>query len=87
MASEYNQAFQLHNMIGAPAARAVLQVIFRTEDGILFAYSTATKAVLDARDDCAPGCLILDTTNIRWYVNHGTKATPDFKYLTNYTDA
>ncbi len=83
----FTVAFDLHNMVPAPAAKAVLQAIFKTEDGILFGYSTATKAVLDARDDCAPAALILDTTNKRWYVNQGTKAVPDFQYLSSYTDA
>lgn len=85
--NRFTLAFDHHNMVPAPAARAILQVVFKTEDGILFGYSTATKAVLDARTDCAPGCLILDTTNVRWYVNQGTKASPDFQYLSTYTDA
>lgn len=85
--TEFNLAHEHHNMIGAPAATSALQVIFITEDGILLGYSTVTKAVLDARTDCAPGCLILDTTNVRWYVNQGTKASPDFQYISTYTDA
>lgn len=85
--TRYDVAFDLNGMVPAPAAVATLQVIYNTEDGILLGYSTATKAVLDARDDCAPGCLILDTTNVRWYVNQGTKASPDFQYIATYTDA
>ena len=85
--SEYTLANEHNNMIAAPAATAVLQVIFNSEDGIILGYSTATKAVLDARDDCAPGCLLLDTANVRWYVNQGTKASPNFQYLSSYTDA
>lgn len=74
-------------MVAAPKAVATLQVMFKSEDGILLGYSTATKAVLDLRTDCAPGCLILDTTNVRWYKNAGTKASPDFQYIATYTDA
>jgi len=86
--SEYTIAHTLHNMIAAPASVATVQVIYKTEDGILFGYTTATKAALDAiLTDFAPGCLLLDTTNVRWYVNQGTLAAPDFQYLATYTDA
>jgi hypothetical protein len=59
MGSEFNQAFQLHNMIGGPAATAVVQVTYKGEDGILQCYGTSAVSVLNAEDadTYAPGCL------------------------------
>ena len=86
--SEFTQANDLHNMVPAPASISSVQVIFRSEDGVLLGYTTATKAALDAiLTEFAPGCLILDTTNVRWYANKGTKAAPDFQYIATWTDA
>ncbi len=82
MASEYNQAFQLHNMIGAPAARAAaVQVMFKSEDGIMFCYGTAAVNVAPLTDAVyAPGCLyilVADSGSLL-YQNGGTLATPSW---------
>lgn len=60
-ANRANIHWHLHNMVGGPAAKAAVQVIFKTEDGILFCYGTAAHTVLEAEaaDTYAPGCIYL----------------------------
>jgi hypothetical protein len=76
MASEATQAYQLHNMVGGPAASAVVKVIFRTEDGIMVCYGTAADTVLEAEaaNTYAPGCLYIKVVSggsSILYINEG----------------
>lgn len=59
--SRANINWTLHNMIPAPAAKAAVQVIFKTEDGILLCYGTAAHTVLEAEaaNTYAPGCIYI----------------------------
>ncbi len=54
-------AFDHHNMVPAPAASTIVQVIFRTEDGIMLCYGTSAHTVLEAEDadTYAPGCIYI----------------------------
>ncbi|KKM16493.1 hypothetical protein LCGC14_1685280 [marine sediment metagenome] len=38
--TRYTLAFDHHNMVPAPAGSAVVQTIFKSEDGILLAYGS-----------------------------------------------
>jgi hypothetical protein len=81
MASEYTHAFQVHNMVGAPEARAeAVQVMFRSEDGVMQCYGTAATNVAPLTDagEYAPGCSytrVVDSASVL-YLNTGTKAVP-----------
>ena len=59
--SRYTLAFDHHNMVPAPAATSVVQVIFKTEDGILLCYGTSAHTVLEAEDadTYSPGCMYI----------------------------
>lgn len=54
-------AFDHDRMIAGPAASSAIQVIWRTEDGIMLCYGTSAKTVLQAEpaDTYAPGCLYI----------------------------
>ncbi len=51
-------AFDHSRMIGGPAASSVVQVTWRTEDGIMACYGTSANSVLESEpaDTYAPGC-------------------------------
>jgi hypothetical protein len=73
---------RIHNMIAAPAANAdFVQVMFRSEDGIMSCYSTlaTNDAILTAANTYAPGCsytkVVAGGSSIL-YLNTGTYATP-----------
>ncbi len=73
---------ELHDMIAAPAPSTVIQVIYRTELGIMMCYGTAANTVLEAQANVyAPGCTYVQSlaagTSIK-YENVGTAASPDF---------
>jgi len=59
--SRFTAAFDMHNMVPGPAASSVVQVIYRSEDGIMLCYGTAADTVLEAEaaDTYAPGCLYI----------------------------
>lgn len=59
--SEFNIAHQLHNMTPGPAAKTVITVIYRAENGIMLCYGTAADTVLEAEDanTYAPGCIYI----------------------------
>lgn len=72
----FTLAFDHHNMVPAPAASSVVQVIFKTEDGIMLCYGTAADIVLEAEpaDTYAPGCMyikVLAAGSSVVYVNTG----------------
>ena len=73
--SEFTQAFELHNMIPGPKASAVIQVMYKGEDGILLCYGTSADTVLEAEaaDTYAPGCLYqkVSGTGSKVYINEG----------------
>jgi len=80
--SRYTKAFDLHNMVPAPAAiAATVQVIYKSEDGILLCYGTAATNVapLTTASVYSPGCIyfkiVAGGTSIM-YLNTGTTATP-----------
>lgn len=54
-------AFDHDRMIAGPAASSVVQVIWRTEDGIMLCYGTSANTVLQAEpaDTYAPGCIYI----------------------------
>lgn len=79
-----NIAMELAQMIPAPNASvstAVVQVMFRTNDGILMCYGSGSATILeDATIKVAPGCLYIkvennSTTTSVWYKNSGTVAS------------
>lgn len=57
----FTKAFDHHNMTPGPAASTTVQVIWRTEDGIMLCYGTSADTVLEAEaaDTYAPGCLYI----------------------------
>lgn len=57
--SEYKQAKELNDMVAAPAASTVVQIMYKSEDGILRCYGTDAVSVLNAlpADTFAPSCL------------------------------
>lgn len=81
MANEATHAYQVHNMVGAPAAKAsAVQIMFKSEDGVMSCYGTAAynAAPLTDAGVYAPGCQytqVVDSTSIL-YLNTGTKASP-----------
>jgi len=72
-------------MIPANASNAVVQPIFITEDGVMLCYSTAAYTVLEADTSTyAPGCIYIKSLTAGSslvYINIGTKASPNFDYL------
>jgi acyl CoA:acetate/3-ketoacid CoA transferase beta subunit len=81
--SEFTIGFELNNMVAAPAGEAVVQVIFRSEDGILDCYGTTVPT--DADEDYATGCTFRkvnggNATSI--YVNEGDQDSALFKAMT-----
>lgn len=77
--------YEAENMIPAPAAVAAVRSIYETEDGVLLCYGTAANTVLeDTSTIYAPGCIYIKSltagTSIV-YINVGTKASPNFDYL------
>lgn len=82
MASQGTIAFQIHNMVGAPkAVTGIVQVMFKSEDGIMSCYGKAATNVapLTAANTYAPGCtyvkVVAAGTSIL-YLNTGTYASP-----------
>jgi hypothetical protein len=62
MASEGTHAFQVHNMVAAPkAVVGHVQIMFKSEDGIMLCYGTAADTVLEAEaaNTYAPGCMYI----------------------------
>jgi hypothetical protein len=59
--SEFTIAHELHNMVPGPAPSAVVQVIYKTEKGIMLCYGTTADTVLEAEaaDTYAPGCIYI----------------------------
>ncbi|KKM80534.1 hypothetical protein LCGC14_1338840 [marine sediment metagenome] len=55
------KAFDMHNMVPGPAASAVVQVIYKTEEGILICYGLSAISVLqgEAANTYAPGCIFI----------------------------
>ncbi len=68
-------AFDHDRMVGGPAASSVIQVIWRTEDGILFCYGTTAATSLTDTDTYAPGCMYIDVNLAKLYVNSETDST------------
>ncbi|MBE3139514.1 MAG: hypothetical protein IMZ53_02920 [Thermoplasmata archaeon] len=71
--SEYNISDELHGMVPGPAPSAVVQVIYRTEKGIMLCYGTSADTVLEAEaaNTYAPGCIYIKCvstgTSIMYY--------------------
>ena len=59
--SRFTLAFDHHNMVPGPAASSTVQVIFKSEDGIMLCYGTAADTVLNghAAGTYAPGCIYI----------------------------
>jgi hypothetical protein len=75
---------ELHDMVPAPASAATPRTIFKTEDGILFAYGlTAVNAApLTTSGLWAPGCIylkVLTAGSSVMYFNIGTLASPSWQ--------
>ena len=82
-------AFDLHNMVSGPAASAVVQVMYRTEEGILSCYGLSAIATLEAEDadTYAPGCIYIRSlaagTSVA-YINVGASgAGANFEAITS----
>ncbi len=52
-------AFDHHNMVPSPAPSTTVQVIWKTEKGIMYCYGTSAHTDLEAEaaDTYAPGCI------------------------------
>lgn len=85
--SEYTLAHEHHNMVPAPAATSTVQIIFKTEDGIMLCYGTAAHTVLEAEDanTYSPGCMyirVLTTGTSITYTNVGAAdSVADFEAM------
>ncbi len=80
--TRYTLAFDHHNMVPAPAGKAAVQTIFKSEDGILLAYGITLP---DGLAGYSPGCLFFHTDGgdgTALYVNEGTVTTSDFNLIT-----
>ena len=55
----YVHAFDHHNMVPGPAPSTTVQVMWRTEKGIMYCYGTSAHTTLEAEaaDTYAPGCI------------------------------
>lgn len=76
-------AFDHHNMVPAPAGKAVVQTIFKSEDGILLCYGI-TKPT-DGTAGYAIGCLFMHTDGddgTSLYVNEDTATECEFNAVT-----
>jgi hypothetical protein len=81
--SQFKVASDHNGMVPAPAATATVQVIWKTEDGILDCYGTTVPT--DAATGYAPGCKFRDVTNGAEYINEGSVTSCDFnKVNTTY---
>jgi len=86
--SEFNLAHEHHNMVPAPAPSTTVQVIFKTEKGILLCYGTSAYTVLEAEaaDTYAPGCIYIRCIaagDSVLYVNQGAEgAVANFDLVT-----
>lgn len=74
--SRHDVAYEANNMIPAPAGKTSVQVIWKTEDGILQCWGTTVPT--DATAGYAPSCEFFDVTNGVKYINEGTAASCDF---------
>lgn len=86
--SEFTMAHELHNMVAAPAGVATIQVIYRSEDGILLCYGI-TKPTDDTAG-YAKGCLFLHTDGDEgdmFYINEGDADDCDFDATLVTSDA
>ena len=75
-------AFDLHNMVPGPAGSAVVQTIYKSEDGILLCYGITLP---DGLAGYAIGCLFQHTDGgdaTALYVNEGTATVSDFNAVT-----
>jgi hypothetical protein len=82
MASEFNQAFQLHNMVPGPAGTGNVQIIYRSEDGILDCYGHGYPS--NGSKGFATGCTHRRTNGgngTALYVNEGDIDSASFKAL------
>ena len=83
MGPEANLGYIHNNMVPSPAAVALPQGIWTTEDGIMLAYGLTVPS--DAATGYAPGCLFIHvdgTTVSKLYCNISTKASADFNLVT-----
>ncbi|KKN54241.1 hypothetical protein LCGC14_0594230 [marine sediment metagenome] len=81
-------AFDHSRMIGGPAAAdGVIQVTWKTEDGIFSAYGTTAVGSITDTDTYAPGCQYTDVNLARVYVNEQTDITsaPSWVILGSHT--
>jgi hypothetical protein len=82
-------AFDHDRMVAGPAASSVVQVTWRTEDGIMNCYGTSLHTVLEAEaaDTYAPGCIYvkaLAAGSSVAYINVGASgAVADFEAITS----
>ena len=81
-------AFDHHNMVPSPAPSTTVQVIWRTEKGIMYCYGTSEHGTLEAEaaDTYAPGCIYVKAlaagTSVM-YINVGaTGSVADFDTAT-----
>lgn len=81
--TRYTLAFDHHNMVPAPAASAVVQVVFRTEDGIFICYGTSVPSRGDS--GYAIGCQFTDigaSAHSQFFLNEGSADSCNFAAVT-----
>ncbi len=79
--TRYTVPFDLHNMVPGPAGVAAVQVIYKSEDGVLECYGTTVPSTAST---FAEGCLfhkVNATSADVIYTNIGTYASPNFVEL------
>ncbi len=86
--TRYTLAFDHHNMVPSPLPSTTVQVIWRTEAGIMYCYGTSAHTDLEAEaaDTYAPGCIYVKAlaagTSVM-YINVGaTGSVADFDTAT-----
>ncbi len=86
--TRYTLAFDLHNMVPGPQPSTTVQVLYRTEEGILFCYGTSAHTVLEAEDagTYAPGCIYIKSltagTSVMYINVAALSAAADFNTAT-----
>ena len=78
-----DESYEHESMVPAPAAAATPNILFQSEDGIMYCYGTTAynAAPLTTADLYAPGCMyiqVVDSTS-KAYLNIGTKAAPSWQ--------
>ncbi len=86
--TRYTLAFDHHNMVPGPQPSTIVQVMYRTEEGILFCYGTSANTVLEseAAGTYAPGCIYIKSltagTSVMYINVAALSAVADFNTAT-----